>query len=340
MRFASADLAIDLGTANTVVYLRDHGVVLAEPSVVAIETNNGISKVRAVGDDAKLMLGKTPENLQTIRPLRNGVIADLEVAEHMIKHFVRKARANVSSRLKQSPEIVICVPSGATPVERRAIRDAASNAGARQVWLIDEPMAAAIGADLPVTDPMGSMIVDIGGGSTEVGVLSVGGMSASLSERVGGDQMDEAIVSYVRRHHNLHIGEATAERVKKDAGAAVCDGDDVSISIRGRDAVRGVPREVTITRSDIAEALGGPVAQIVDAVRRALESTDPEIAADILDQGIVMTGGGSLLHGIDKVISRVTGLKVRLAEDPLNCVAVGAGRALEETGYRGVLHAA
>jgi len=340
MRFASADLAIDLGTANTVVYLRDHGVVLAEPSVVAIETTNGISTVRAVGDEARLMLGRTPANLATIRPLRNGVIADLEVAEHMIKHFVRKARANVSSRLKQSPEIVICVPSGATPVERRAIRDAASNAGARKVWLIEEPMAAAIGADLPVTDPMGSMVVDIGGGSTEVGVMSVGGMSLSLSERVGGDQMDEAIMSYVRRHHNLHIGEATAERVKKEAGSALSDGEAVSISIRGRDAVRGIPREVSITRADIAEALGGPVAQIVDAVRRALEGTAPEIAADILDQGIVMTGGGSLLHGIGEVISRVTGLPVRLAQDPLNCVAVGAGRALEETGYRGVLHAA
>jgi rod shape-determining protein MreB len=340
MRFASADLAIDLGTANTVVYLRDHGVVLAEPSVVAIETTNGLSTVRAVGDEARLMLGKTPANLTTIRPLRNGVIADLEVAEHMIKHFVRKARANVSSRLKKSPEIVICVPSGATPVERRAIRDAASNAGARKVWLIDEPMAAAIGADLPIDEPMGSMVVDIGGGSTEVGVMAVGGMSMSLSERVGGDQMDEAIVSYVRRTHNLHIGEATAERVKKEAGAALVDGDDLSITIRGRDAVRGIPREVTITRGDIVEALGGPVAQIVDAVRRALEATAPEIAADILDQGIVMTGGGSLLHGIDKVISRVTGLPVRVADDPLNCVALGAGRALEESGYRGVLHAA
>ncbi len=340
LRFASADLAIDLGTANTVVYLRDHGVVLAEPSVVAIETINGVQKVRAVGDDAKLMLGKTPENLRTVRPLRNGVIADLEVAEHMIKHFVTKARANLGTRRMKSPEIAICVPSGSTPVERRAIRDAASNAGARKVWLIDEPMAAAIGAHLPVTDPTGSMVVDIGGGSTEVGVMAVGGMSLSLSERVGGDQMDEAIVSYVRRTHNLHIGEATAERVKKDAGAALVDGDDVSITIRGRDAVRGVPREVSITRADIAEALGGPVAQIIDAVRRALEETAPEISADILDNGIVMTGGGSLLHGIDKMLSRVTGLPVRLADDPLNCVALGAGRALEGPGYQGVLHAA
>jgi rod shape-determining protein MreB len=240
----------------------------------------------------------------------------------------------------KSPEIVICVPSGSTPVERRAIRDAASNAGARKVWLIDEPMAAAIGADLPVTDPTGSMVVDIGGGTTEVGVLSVGGMSTSLCERVGGDQMDEAIVSYVRRHHNLHIGEATAERVKKDAGSAIADDGQVVVKIRGRDAVRGIPREVSISRTDLAEALGGPVAQIVDAVRRALEETAPEIAADILDQGIVMTGGGSLLHGIDVMLARVTGLPVRVAANPLNCVAVGAGRALEETGYRGVLHAA
>jgi rod shape-determining protein MreB len=340
LRFASADLAIDLGTANTVVYLRDRGVVLAEPSVVALETINGLTTVRAVGDDAKLMLGKTPANLRTIRPLRNGVIADLEVAEHMIKHFVTKARAKLGTRRMKSPEIAICVPSGSTPVERRAIRDAASNAGARKVWLIDEPMAAAIGADLPVTDPLGSMVVDIGGGSTEIGVLSVGGMSTSLSERVGGDQMDEAIMSYVRRHHNLHIGEATAERVKKDAGSAIADDGDLTVTIRGRDAVRGIPREVSITRADIAEALGGPVAQIVDVVRRALEETAPEIAADILDQGIVMTGGGSLLHGIDVMLARVTGLPVRVADDPLNCVAVGAGRALEESGYRGVLHAA
>ncbi|MEO6153051.1 MAG: rod shape-determining protein [Croceibacterium sp.] len=340
LRFASADLAIDLGTANTVVYLRDRGVVLAEPSVVAIETVNGISKVRAVGDDAKLMLGRTPENLVTIRPLRHGVIADLDVAEHMIKHFVRKARLQSGARRMTSPEIVICVPSGATAVERRAIRDAASNAGASRVWLIEEAMAAAIGADLPVTDPLGSMVIDIGGGSTEIGVMSVGGISMSLSERVGGDQMDEAIASYVRRTHNLHIGEATAERIKHEAGSALADGSAVPLTIRGRDAIRGIPREVKITRGEIAEAIGGPVAQIVDAVRRALEATPPEIAADILDYGIVMTGGGSLLHGFDVVIARTTGLAVRVAADPLNCVAVGAGRALEQTGYRGVLQAA
>jgi rod shape-determining protein MreB len=340
MRFASADLAIDLGTANTVVYLRDRGVVLAEPSVVAIETINGIATVRAVGDDAKLMLGRTPDNLVTIRPLRHGVIADLEVAEHMIKHFVRKARLHSGARRMKAPEIAICVPSGATTVERRAIRDAASNAGASRVWLIEEPMAAAIGADLPVTDPLGSMVVDIGGGSTEVGVMSVGGMSLSLSERVGGDQMDEAIASHVRRHHNLHIGEATAERIKKEAGSALVDGSLETMTIRGRDAIRGVPREVEITRGEIAEAIAGPVAQIVDAVRRALEATAPEIAADILDHGIVMTGGGSLLHGFAPLLADVTGLPVRVAEDPLNCVAVGAGRALEDDGFRSVLQAA
>lgn len=340
MGFASADLAIDLGTANTVIYLQGHGVVLAEPSVVALETVQGVRRVRAVGDDAKLMLGKTPENLQVIRPLRHGVIADLEVAEQMIKHFITKARGHVSARLKKAPQIVICVPSGSTQVERRAIRDAASNAGARRVWLIDEPMAAAIGADLPVTAPQGSMVVDIGGGSTEVGVMSVGGLSMSLSERVGGDHMDEAIMSFVRRNHNLHIGEGTAERVKKDAGSAISDGSTEAVLIRGRDAVRGVPREVAITRGEIAQALDIPVTQIVEAVRRALEVTAPEIAADILDHGIVMTGGGSLLDGIDEVLARVTGLPVRVADDPLNCVAIGAGRALEDEGYRGVLHAA
>jgi rod shape-determining protein MreB len=340
MGFASADLAIDLGTANTVIYLRDHGVVLAEPSVVALETLQGVRRVRAVGADAKLMQGKTPENLQVIRPLRHGVIADLEVAELMIKHFIRKAQSHATSRLKKPPQIVICVPSGSTQVERRAIRDAASNAGARQVWLIDEPMAAAIGADLPVTDPQGSMVVDIGGGSTEVGVMSVGGLSMSMSERVGGDHMDEAIMSFVRRHHNLHIGEGTAERIKKESGSAIGNSQGTDVLVRGRDAVRGVPREVAISQGDIAQALDIPVTQIVEAVRRALESTPPEIASDILDNGIVMTGGGSLLHGIDRVLAQVTGLPVRIADDPLNCVAMGAGRALENASYHGVLRAA
>jgi rod shape-determining protein MreB len=339
--FRAADLAIDLGTANTVVFLKGHGIVLAEPSVVTLETVNGIRRVRAVGDDAKLMMGKTPDNVVTIRPLRHGVIADLEIAEEMIKHFIAKAKANAQVRLRGSPEIVLCVPSGSTTVERRAIRDAATNAGARKVWLIDEPMAAAIGAGLPVTEPFGSMVVDIGGGSTEVGVLSVGGMAVTLTVRVGGDRMDEAIAAYVRRNHNLVIGEATSERVKIEIGAAaIARGEEPVVArIRGRDVVRGVPTEKQIGQEEIVEALSETVGHIVEAVRGALENTAPEIAADIIDGGIVMTGGGSLLSGIDLVLAEATGLPVTRADDPLNCVAKGAGRALEDLEYRGVLHA-
>ena len=337
--FRAADLAIDLGTANTVVFLKGHGIVLAEPSVVTMETLNGIRRVRAVGDDAKLMLGKTPDNVITIRPLRHGVIADLEIAEEMIKHFISKAKINAGVRLRGSPEIVLCVPSGSTVVERRAIRDAATNAGARKVWLIDEPMAAAIGADLPVTRPVGSMVVDIGGGSTEVGVLSVGGLAVTLSLRVGGDQMDDAIAGHVRRTHNLVIGEATAERIKFEIGAATLTGDEPrQAKIRGRDVVRGVPTERQIGEDEIVDALSETVGQILEAVRSALEITPPEIAADIIEGGIVMTGGGSLLAGLDTVLSEATGLPVVRADDPLNCVARGAGRALEDLEYRGVLH--
>ena len=340
--FRAADLAIDLGTANTVVFLKGHGIVLAEPSVVTLETISGIRKVRAVGDDAKLMLGKTPDNVETIRPLRHGVIADLGIAEEMIKHFIAKAKSNAGVRLRGSPEIVLCVPSGSTVVERRAIRDAASNAGARKVFLIDEPMAAAIGADLPVTKPVGSMIVDIGGGSTEVGVLSVGGLAVTLSVRVGGDQMDEAIAAHVRRNHNLVIGEATAERIKFEIGAATieCGVEPREARIRGRDVVRGVPTEKKIGQDEIVEALSETVGQIVEAVRNALEITPPEIAADIIEGGIVMSGGSSLLSGLDAVLSEATGLAVSRADDPLNCVARGAGRSLEDLEYRGVLHPA
>ncbi|HEX8059211.1 MAG TPA: rod shape-determining protein [Novosphingobium sp.] len=333
------DLAIDLGTANTVVYVKDEGVILAEPSVVALQTTNGIERVLAVGADAKLMLGKTPDNIKTIRPLRNGVISDLEVAEQMIKHFIRKAQGS-RGKMRGGPEIVICVPSGSTQVERRAIRDAASNAGARKVWLIDEPMAAAIGADLPVTHPVGSMVVDIGGGTTEVGVISIGGMTLSTSVRVGGDKMDDAISSHVRRTHNLMIGEATAERVKKEIGTARIEkGKKVSTQIKGRDIARGVPREITLSQAEVLEALAEPLGQIVEIVRTALESTAPEIAADIIDAGIIMTGGGSLLAEIDAVLARETGLPVRVAENPLDCVALGAGRALEDASYHCVLHA-
>jgi rod shape-determining protein MreB len=340
-QFAAADLAIDLGTANTLVYLRGHGIVVAEPSVVAIETIGGIPRVRAVGEDAKLMLGKTPDNVRTIRPLRNGVVADLEVAEQMIKHFIRKAQGE-GRKLRRSPEIVICVPSNSTQVERRAIRDAVSNAGARQVWLIDEPMAAAIGADLPVSEPVGSMVVDIGGGTTEVGVISIQGLTMSTSVRIGGDRMDEAITAAVRRNHNLLIGEATAERVKQQLGSASMPADGVggSAVIKGRNVARGVPAEARITEAELAEALAEPVGQIVHAVRVALENTPPEIAADMIDSGITMTGGGSLLAGIAPVLAEATGLPVTVADDPLNCVALGAGRALEDLCYRGVLHPA
>jgi rod shape-determining protein MreB len=337
-KFTSQDMAIDLGTANTVVYLRGSGIVLNEPSVVAIETINGVKRVKAVGDDAKLMMGKTPDHIETVRPLRDGVIADIDVAEQMIKHFIQKAHGG-STRLPRWPEIVICVPSGSTSVERRAIRDAASNAGASQVWLIEEPMAAAIGAGMPVTEPIGGMIVDIGGGTTEVAVLSLRGLAYSNSVRVGGDKMDEAISSSIRRNHNLLIGEATAERIKQEVGTAMmpADGKGLSIRIKGRDLVNGVPKEIGVTQAQIAEAISEPISRIVETVRIALENTQPELAADIVDNGIVLTGGGALLRDIDKVLAEATGLPVTVADDPLTCVALGAGRALEDPIYRGVL---
>ncbi len=337
-KFMSHDMAIDLGTANTVVYVRGRGIVLNEPSVVAVETINGVKRVKAVGEDAKLMMGKTPGSIEAIRPLRDGVIADIDVAEQMIKHFIHKVHGG-KARPWRFPEIVICVPSGSTKVERRAIRDAASNAGASQVWLIEEPMAAAIGADMPVTEPIGSMVVDIGGGTTEVAVLSLRGLAYTTSVRVGGDKMDEAIVSYVRRNHNLLIGEATAERIKQSVGIArpPHDGIGVIIHVKGRDLVNGVPKEIQINQGQIAEALSEPVATIVEGVRVALENTAPELAADIVDQGIVLTGGGALLEGLDEVLRDETGLPVSVAEDPLTCVALGTGRALEDPMYRGVL---
>ncbi|RYY23112.1 MAG: rod shape-determining protein [Sphingomonadales bacterium] len=336
-RMMSHDMAIDLGTANTVVYLRGRGVVLNEPSVVAVETINGVKRVKAVGEDAKLMMGKTPGSIEAIRPLRDGVIADIDVAEQMISHFIRKVHGQ--RRFMRWPQIVICVPSGSTSVERRAIRDAASNAGASQVFLIEEPMAAAIGADMPVTEPIGCMVVDIGGGTTEVAVLSLRGLAYSNSVRVGGDKMDEAIVSYVRRNHNLLIGEATAERIKQEVGVAKppLDGIGLTIHIKGRDLVNGVPKEIQINQGQIAEALSEPVGTIVEGVRIALENTAPELAADIVDQGIVLTGGGALLKGIDEVLRDETGLPVTIAEDPLTCVALGTGRALEDPVFRGVL---
>ena len=337
LQFGSQNMAIDLGTANTLVYVQDRGIVLNEPSVVAIETIGGHKTVRAVGDDAKMMMGKTPNNIETIRPLRDGVIADIEIAEEMIKHFIRKVHGKKS--LFRYPEIVICVPSGSTSVERRAIRDAASNAGASQVYLILEPMAAAIGANMPVTEPVGSMVVDIGGGTTEVAVLSLRGLAYTTSVRVGGDKMDEAIVSYVRRHHNLLIGEATAERIKKEYGCAMVPANGVgeTVHIKGRDMVNGVPKEITITQANIAEALSEPLGAIVEGLRIALENTQPELAADIVDQGIMLTGGGALIRGLDEYIREETGLPVSIAEDPLSCVALGTGRAMDDPAFRGGL---
>ncbi|MGC6511227.1 MAG: rod shape-determining protein [Parvibaculales bacterium] len=324
----SADMAIDLGTANTLVYVKGRGIVLNEPSVVAIFNNGGRNQVLAVGDEAKLMLGRTPGNIQAIRPMRDGVIADFDVAEEMIKHFIRKVH---NRRTFANPQVIICVPSGATAVERRAIQESALSAGARRVYLIEEPMAAAIGAGLPVTEPTGSMIVDIGGGTTEVAVLSLGGIVYSRSVRVGGDKMDEAIIAYIRRNHNLLLGESSSERIKKEVGSAAVpeDSDGASLRIKGRDLMNGVPREVTISQREIAESLAEPVGAIVEAVKVALEATPPELAADIVDKGIILTGGGALLKNLDKVLREETGLPVSIADEALSCVALGTGRALE-----------
>ena len=327
--FLSADMAIDLGTANTLVYVKGKGIVLNEPSVVAIIERKGRKQVLAVGEEAKLMLGRTPGNIQAIRPLRDGVIADFEVAEEMIKYFIRKVQKRGSFA---SPLVIVCVPSGSTAVERRAIQESAEQAGARRVFLIEEPMAAAIGAGLPVTEPTGSMVVDIGGGTTEVAVLSLGGIVYARSVRVGGDMMDEAIIGYIRRNHNLLIGEATAERVKEEIGSACPpeDGDGRTLDIKGRDMLNGVPKELIISERQIAESLAEPVGTIIDAVKVALEHTAPELAADVVDKGIVLTGGGALLSNIDYVLRHATGLPVTIANDPLSCVALGTGRVLEE----------
>jgi rod shape-determining protein MreB len=328
--FMSADMAIDLGTANTLVYVRGRGIVLAEPSVVAIAEVRGKKKVVAVGEEAKVMLGRTPGYITASRPLRDGVIADFEVAEEMIKHFIRKVHKR---RRFASPLIIVCVPSGSTAVERRAIQEGAQSAGARRVRLIEEPMAAAIGAGLPVTEPSGSMVVDIGGGTTEVAIISLGGIVYSRSVRVGGDKMDEAIISYMRRHHNLLIGESSAERIKLEIGAAASYQDNEEgpfREVRGRDLMNGVPREVLVSQHEIAESLAEPVSAIIEAVKVALENTPPELAADIVDKGIVLTGGGALLHRLDQVLHDATGLAVTIAENPLQCVALGTGRALEE----------
>lgn len=327
--YLSADMAVDLGTANTLVFVKGRGIVLNEPSVVAISNIKGRKKVLAVGEEAKLMVGRTPGNIQAIRPLKDGVIADFDVAEEMIKHFIRKVH-NRSSFM--APQIIICVPSGATAVERRAIQESAESAGARKVFLIEEPMAAAIGAGLPVTEPTGSMVVDIGGGTTEVAVISLGGIVYSRSVRVGGDKMDESIISYIRKNHNLLIGETTAERIKKEIGAAVITNEshEVLMTIKGRSLIDGVPKEVTVTQAQIAESLQDVVLAIAEGVKTALENTAPELSSDIVDKGIVLTGGGSLLRNLGDVLFDATGVTTVIAEMPLHCVVLGTGRALEE----------
>ncbi|MBL8638935.1 MAG: rod shape-determining protein [Alphaproteobacteria bacterium] len=331
----SADMAIDLGTANTLVYVRDRGIVLNEPSVVAISIEGGRKIVRAVGIEAKQMLGRTPGNIQAIRPLRDGVIADFDVTEAMIKHFIRKVH---NRRSFVSPKMLICVPAGSTPVEQRAIIDSAESAGASEVDLIEEPMAAAIGAGLPVHEPVGSMIVDIGGGTSEVAVISLKNIVYAKSVRCAGDKMDEAIMAYVRRVHNLLIGEATAERIKKEIGSALppAEGPGRTMRIKGRDLINGVPKEVVVTERQVSEALIEPLGQIIEGVKLALENTPPELAGDIFERGIVLTGGGALLKNLDHLLRHATGLPIMVAEDPLSCVALGTGRALEDKDMRGL----
>ena len=323
--FWSQDMAIDLGTANTLVVLKGKGVVLNEPSVVAIINEMGKKTVLAVGDEAKTMLGRTPGNIQAIRPLRDGVIADFIVTEEMIKHFIKKVHVKNTFA---NPRILICVPTGSTPVERKAIQDSALAAGARRVQLIEEPIAAAIGAGLPISEATGSMIVDIGGGTTEIAVMSLGGVVYSKSLRVAGDAMDAAIISYMRKKFNLLIGESTAEKIKKEIGTAIPTSNNIFL-MKGRDIRTGTPKEISLTEEDACEALMPILSQMMAAIKEALENTPPELSADLVDMGLVLTGGGALLKNIDKLISKDTGLPVTIADNPLECVALGTGKALE-----------
>jgi rod shape-determining protein MreB len=324
----SNDLAIDLGTANTLIYIRGQGIVLNEPSVVAIRTHNGQKTVTAVGADAKRMLGRTPGNITAIRPLKDGVIADFQVTEKMLQHFIAKVHEN--SFFPPSPRVLVCVPCKSTQVERRAIRESVVSAGAREVRLIEEPMAAAIGAGLPVEKASGSMVVDIGGGTTEIAIISLNGIVYAESVRIGGDRFDEAIITHVRRNYGSLIGDATAERIKKEIGCAYpSSGVLREIDVRGRNLAEGVPRSFTLNSDEILEALQEPLSAIVQAVKSALEQSPPELASDIAESGMVLTGGGALLKDLDKLLSEETGLPVIVAEDPLTCVARGGGRAME-----------
>jgi len=339
-KYFSNDLAIDLGTANTLIYVRGKGVVLNEPSVVAIRTEGGPSGKRtiaAVGKEAKQMLGKVPGNIQAIRPMKDGVIADFTVTEQMLKQFIRMVHPG--SVFAPNPRIIICVPCGSTQVERRAIRESALGAGASNVFLIEEPMAAAIGAGLPVSEATGSMVVDVGGGTTEVGVISLGGMVHASSIRVGGDKFDEAIINYIRRNYGMLIGETTAESIKKDIGSAFPGAEVKEIEVKGRNLSEGIPRAFRISSNEILESLTDPLNQIVSAVKIALEQTPPEIGADITERGIMLTGGGALLRDLDRLLIEETGLPVLVADDPLTCVVRGCGLALERMDKLGTIFA-
>ncbi len=330
----SQDMAIDLGTANTLVVLKGHGVVLNEPSVVAVVDNKGKKSVLAVGDEAKTMLGRTPGNIQAIRPLRDGVIADFIVTEEMIKHFIKKVHKRSTFA---NPRILICVPTGSTPVERKAIQDSALAAGARRVQLIEEPIAAAIGAGLPISEATGSMVVDIGGGTTEIAVMALGGVVYSNSLRVAGDAMDTSLQTFMRREYNLMIGDSTAEKIKKEIGTAMPTNNN-KYPVKGRDIRSGTPKEVYITEEDTSEALNPIIKEMVNGMKDALENTPPELSADLVDMGLTLTGGGALLKNIDKRFSKETGLPVHIADDPLACVAIGTGKALDqEATFTGML---
>jgi rod shape-determining protein MreB len=322
--FGGRDMAVDLGTANTLVYVRGRGIVLSEPSVVAIDQRTG--EVHAVGVEAKRMLGRTPGTIQAIRPLKDGVIADFDVTEQMLRHFIQKVHQHRFAH----PRVVVCVPSGVTGVEKRAVEEATLSAGARKAYLIEEPMAAAIGAGLPVAEPTGNMIVDIGGGTTEVAVISLGGIVVSQSLRVGGDEMDEAIINHIKREYKLLIGQQTAEEIKLEVGSAYAMKEEVQAEVRGRDMLSGLPKTVVLSSEEVRHALEEPVNQIIDAIKSTLDKTPPELAADIMDRGIVLAGGGALLQGLDQRIRQETHMPTHLAESPLTCVAVGSGRSLEE----------
>lgn len=325
----SNDLSIDLGTANTLVYVKGEGIVLNEPSVVAIRQDEagGPKRVAAVGTNAKRMLGRTPKSISAIRPLKDGVIADFYVTEKMLQYFIHSVHQN--KMLRPSPRVLICVPCGSTQVERRAIRESAMGAGAREVYLIEEPMAAAIGADLPVEEARGSMVIDIGGGTTEVAIISLNGVVYSASVRVGGDRFDEAIINYVRRNYGSLIGESTAERIKQEVGCAYPRSEVLEMEVRGRNLAEGIPRSFTLNSNEVLEAIQEPLSGIITAVRDALEQAPPELAADIGEIGMVLTGGGALLRDIDRLLTEETGLPARVAENPLSCVALGGGKALE-----------